>query len=129
MRVVAIYRDRLLPFSETFIKAQAESLQEFSAVYAGCRRVPGLHLNGSPVVNFKDSVTGRGEEIVLKSLGYAPRISAALAGYNPSLLHAHFGPDGAVALPDGRNFSDKALDVLKRSVIKEQSGPMFWARD
>lgn len=45
-------------------------------------------------------------------------------GYDYVLSIEH--EDGMMS---GNEGLDKALDVLKRSVIKEQPGPMFWARD
>jgi colanic acid/amylovoran biosynthesis glycosyltransferase len=105
MPTVVIFRDSLLPFSETFIPSQAESLVEFGVVYAGCRRVAGLPLNHAPIVHFADSLAGKAEEIALKSLRWAPRMTAALKRHTPDLIHAHFGTDGAVALPLARSLN------------------------
>ena len=41
---VAIFSTTLLPASEGFIRAQAEALSRYQAVYIGCRSVGGLDL-------------------------------------------------------------------------------------
>src|SRR5271166_312631 len=102
MPSVVIFRDRLLPLSETFIPSQVESLSKFRGVYAGCRRVPGLDLSASPSVVLGDEVLGWIEEFSLKRVGWAPRLIARLKEYQPVLLHAHFGTDSTMALPLAR---------------------------
>ncbi len=99
MAAVVIFRDRLLPFSETFIRSQVRSLSRFTGVYAGCRRVPGLELSDNPVVVLGNSALGRAEEILFKTTGWSPSLAMQLGKYQPVVLHAHFGPDGVTALP------------------------------
>lgn len=41
---VILFNGRLLPASETFIRAQGEGLEKFTPYYVGARRVPGLTL-------------------------------------------------------------------------------------
>jgi colanic acid/amylovoran biosynthesis glycosyltransferase len=105
MPTVVIFRDRLLPFSETFIRSQVRSLSKFSAIYAGCRRVPGLELSANPVVVLANGALGRVEEILFKTAGWSPRMAARLGKYEPVILHAHFGPDGVTALPLARRLN------------------------
>jgi colanic acid/amylovoran biosynthesis glycosyltransferase len=102
MRSVIIFRDRLLSLSETFIRSQVSNLSRFSGVYAGCRRVPGLELTDNPIVVMANSAMGRAEELMLKATGRCRRLAARLEEYKPVVLHAHFGPDGATALPLAR---------------------------
>jgi colanic acid/amylovoran biosynthesis glycosyltransferase len=99
MRSVIIYRDGLLPLSETFIRSQVRSMTRFTGVYAGCRRIPGLDLSGNPAVILRGKRFGRVRETIFKEFGRANNFVKELKQYEPSLLHAHFGPDGAVALP------------------------------
>jgi colanic acid/amylovoran biosynthesis glycosyltransferase len=99
MSSVIIYRDRLLPLSETFIQSQARQLSAFQAIYAGCRRVPGLDLRDKPVVVLKQGPVGRAEELIFKTTGWSPSLYSQLQQYRPVILHAHFGPDGTTALP------------------------------
>jgi len=102
MPAVAIFRDWLLPFSETFIQAQADALARFDAVYVGCRRCSGLEMSGHPTVLLHPGRVGRIEKILLRTTGIAPRLVSGLRKHNPALLHAHFGPDGALAMPLAR---------------------------
>jgi len=102
MPAVAIFRDWLLPFSETFIQAQADALARFDAVYVGCRRCSGLDISGHPIVLLHPGRLGRIEKILLRTTGIAPRLVSGLRKHNPALLHAHFGPDGALAMPLAR---------------------------
>ena len=41
-KTLIVYREELLGPSETFIRAQGESLERFRAFYLGFQRVPGL---------------------------------------------------------------------------------------
>ena len=102
MPSVVIFRERLLPLSETFIRSQVSSLSKFKGIYAGCSRVSGLDLSPNPVVVMGTRMIGRAEEVALKTVHWAPLLTARLAKYQPALLHAHFGPDGALALPLAR---------------------------
>jgi colanic acid/amylovoran biosynthesis glycosyltransferase len=105
MNSVIIFRDQLLPLSETFIRSQVSSLSRFNGIYAGCRRVPGLELTGNPVIVLANNAMGRAEELTLKAMGRCPRLAARLRQYKPVVLHAHFGPDGATALPLARQLN------------------------
>jgi colanic acid/amylovoran biosynthesis glycosyltransferase len=99
MSSVIIFRERLLPLSETFIRSQVRSLSRFKAIYAGCRQVPGLDLSDDPMIVMGTHMMGRIEELSLKVARWAPLLTARLMKCEPVLLHAHFGPDGALALP------------------------------
>ena len=102
-RAVAIYRENLLTYSETFILNQGESLRRFTPYYVGTRRLPGLDLPcGRTLVLNGGGAVGRVEELVYKAADVSPRLVARLRALQPSLLHAHFGPDGAAALPLAR---------------------------
>src|SRR5260370_29828096 len=96
---VIIFRDALLPLSETFIRAQKECLSRFNGIYSGCRLVGGIDLWDRPAIVVNQSAFGRVEEVIFRSTGWAPRLAAKLKKYSPVLLHAHFGPDGATSLP------------------------------
>lgn len=98
--IVAIYRDHLLSPSETFILRQAETLRESIPYYVGSRRVSGLQLPAERtlVVN-QGGLSGMAYEAAFKLWGVAPRLKRRLRDLNPALLHAHFGLDGAKALP------------------------------
>jgi glycosyltransferase involved in cell wall biosynthesis len=101
---VLIYRDTLLPQSETFIVSQAESLSDFAPFYVGARQVPGIEVSPDRRFLINDGTRrGRAREILFKVLGRISRRQIeALAARNPRLIHAHFGPDGLLALPLSR---------------------------
>jgi glycosyltransferase involved in cell wall biosynthesis len=98
MPTVAVFRDWLLPISETFIPAQVDSLAKFDSVYVGCRRCDGLTTSRHPVVVMRAGLLGRAEKLLLRTTGLAPTLVSGLRKHNPALLHAHFGPDGALAM-------------------------------
>lgn len=100
---VAIYRDRLLPPSETFVLDQAESLQRFVPYYLGSRMVQGLSLplERTLVVN-RGGVVGKVSEASHQLFGWEPGFARRARKLNPAMIHAHFGPDGVRALPLAR---------------------------
>ena len=101
---VLIYRDTLLSPSETFILSQAESLSGFRPFYVGARRVPGIEIpsDRSFFVN-NGSWLGRYREILFKVYDrLSPGHLEVLARQKPRLIHAHFGPDGVLALAFAR---------------------------
>lgn len=100
---VGIYREFLLPASETFILGQARSLERFAPVLVGRRRVEGLELGNTAteLVNRGGSRGGLLE--VVHRAGFAPpSFARRVAARRPALLHAHFGPDALNALPLAR---------------------------
>lgn len=97
---VVIYCNYLLPHSETFVRSQAEALQDFIPYYAGCRRVPGLPLpqERTFVIN-NGGLFGKTSEVSYKLCGFAPTFLRQIRKLNPKLIHAHFGQNAAIALP------------------------------
>ena len=81
---VVIFCDHLLYLSETFIRAQAQALRQFSPVYAGSRRVHGLELpaGSSYTINPGDTV-GKIREVVFKLFGKAPDLVRRLRALDP----------------------------------------------
>lgn len=102
---IIIYRDSLLPISETFIKAQAENLETFTPYYAGYKRVEnGLSLPQKFVITSSDKSNKKNtlSEVVMKQMKWNPRLTYKMRQIKPKLLQAHFGPDGVLALPFAR---------------------------
>jgi glycosyltransferase involved in cell wall biosynthesis len=97
---IVIYRHLLLQPSETFIRGQAEALEHFTPYYVGSRLVQGLPLpkERTLVVN-RGGLLGKMSEISSKLGGFAPTFVRQVGNLNPALIHAHFGQDGAMALP------------------------------
>jgi colanic acid/amylovoran biosynthesis glycosyltransferase len=97
---IVIYRDQLLPSSETFIKEQAENLTRYIPYYIGSRSVAGLQLPLERVLTInKQTKIGRVKEVVFKITGYSPFVMNSINKINPVVVHAHFGIDGAIVLP------------------------------
>ncbi|NEQ55653.1 MAG: glycosyltransferase [Leptolyngbya sp. SIO3F4] len=104
MPKVLIYRDQLLPYSETFIPAQGESLLRYQAIYVGVSRltecldtqktillgeIPAI---ASPLRRFWKGIYKLGGVV-------HPQWVEVLKQQQPTLMHAHFGSDGGLALP------------------------------
>jgi colanic acid/amylovoran biosynthesis glycosyltransferase len=107
IRTVIVYRDTLLAHSETFIRAQAESLHCFRPLYVGLRRRVGLRLPESRVCILCGSgILGKLQRARFKLLGSSVAQQRALARETPALIHAHFGPDACDVIPLAR-----ALDI------------------
>jgi glycosyltransferase involved in cell wall biosynthesis len=96
-----MYRDHLLPISETFIKAQGESLTSYNIHYVGSRIID----NGIMLPQEKVTVINQGTyygylvEYLFKKLGFSPLFTKRLKRLKPVLIHAQFGIGGALALP------------------------------
>jgi glycosyltransferase involved in cell wall biosynthesis len=107
VRRVIIYRNELLPASETFVLAQANALQLYTPVFAGIKRVnSGLGITAFPVVTVSSS-----EQVQKKLLrriflrtGRARGFQNAIASHSPALIHAHFATDACAVLPLAQQF-------------------------
>ena len=100
---VAVYRDRLLIASETYIRTQGESLSRYRSHYVCMRRVRGLELPDERVLALnRGGRLGRLREVAFKMFGVSPTLERALRHLHPVLLHAHLGVDGAAAMPLAR---------------------------
>lgn len=109
MQRVLVYRNELLPPSETFVAAQAGALRRFSAGFAGLRHVPGgIPLDPGNVATLTpaDALADKLHRRFFMQTGVAPLFVRALREQNPALIHAHFAVDAAIALP-----LQKRLDV------------------
>ena len=101
MSTVIIFRNELLPISETFIEAQVRSLKSFRPQYVGL--VPAGHsLPLPPSAIFlcgRRSRLSRVLAAAYKSVGHPRRAYSRVREAGANLLHAHFALDGATALP------------------------------
>jgi colanic acid/amylovoran biosynthesis glycosyltransferase len=98
-----IYRNELLPASETFILSQGESLSAFRAIYLGLRRVPGLEVPEDRCVLLATGHYTRLKAAWLKLLGATTSDIIRLRALRPALVHAHFGIDATNAMPIARS--------------------------
>lgn len=96
---VAIWRNRWLPRSETFVRDHVESLQRHQPFTLGLERLrDGMDFRPD-CAPFPDSALGRRLERLSYRTGYRGVHDRAIARRRPVLLHAHFGVDAVTALP------------------------------
>lgn len=100
MPTVLIYRDQLLPYSETFIPAQGGGLSRYSPIYVGASRLTP-RLDDEKIVILGEIPTFSRLWKGLYKVGGAvhPGWITTLKQHNPALVHAHFGSDGGLVLP------------------------------
>ena len=100
MSTVLIYRDQLLPYSETFIPAQGESLSRYRAIYVGTSRLIQHPDREKMIVLGEHSFFNRLWKGGYKLIGMAPfHWTHVLRQHTPVLVHAHFGSDGGLVFP------------------------------
>ncbi len=105
---VLIYRDVLLPPSETFIKWQSSSLTRFEPYYAGLSADKGLELPDEKLFTVDEGgnfCLGAIKKLVFKYCGVDFGLSSRIARVEPKLIHAHFGTGGVTALPLARKLN------------------------
>jgi glycosyltransferase involved in cell wall biosynthesis len=94
--VAAIFRSPLFNASETFVPAQAAALRRYQPLVVGLERKGAV----PPALADRLFLLDRpGERLALKLLGRGGGVAERLGCFRPALIHAHFGPDGLLALP------------------------------
>lgn len=101
---VLVFKETLLPPSETFILAQMGALRRYRATLVGLERcVPSLPLPPDPLLLTDASGSlARYRAKVYRRLPIAPRFHARARRKRPALVHAHFGSGGTSAMPLAR---------------------------
>jgi colanic acid/amylovoran biosynthesis glycosyltransferase len=101
-----IFRSVLLPYSETFIPAQAEKFQVFKPFYAGLKPVKGIRLPE------ERTLTATSSSWIAKLIRSAaicgqmdPQFVTSVRKIHPELIHAHFEEGGLIALPLAQRLS------------------------
>ncbi|WP_448383395.1 glycosyltransferase [Desulfosoma sp.] len=100
---VLVYRDHLLPLSETFVVNQTLGLESFEAFLVGSKPGPppriALPKDRLRLIN-PGGRRGLLREVLFKFFGVIPKdIWEWCRSLKPVLVHAHFGPDGTLAMP------------------------------
>lgn len=99
---IIVFRDHLLPASETFVKAQALMLKGYASYFVGSRRVSGLDLPADRVIliNNGNTLQEKLREKFFKLTLRPPRtLLKQLRLLAPELIHAHFAFDAIFAFP------------------------------
>lgn len=101
---VIIYRDQLLPASNTFVQKQAEFLKSYDPVYFGSREENNFRSSGLNIwmPNYFLGALNYLEQIHFKVFdgvpSYVREFRKRFGQEIPQMLvHAHFGPDGLLA--------------------------------
>ena len=115
-KTVLVYRNELLPVSETFIKEQILALEDWRAVLVGRKRLNELPLDdlnvrivGAASPAFSSRVSWKAHRL-LRSI--PSHIKRSLEAEAPCLVHAHFGPDALDAFPLARALNLPMLVTL-----------------
>lgn len=98
---VLLFRNELLPISETFIAGQARSLARYEPWLAGLKRVPGgLALDEKRVIaaTQENSLREKISRRIYLRAGIAPAFLRRIETVKPHLIHAHFATDACAAL-------------------------------
>ncbi len=102
-RTILAFWNQPFALSETFVYNQIARLQRYQAVLLGVKLPPPPRISQTEIplylINRGDR-RGRWHEFVLKALGMAPGdVIRWMRAVQPCLIHAHFAPYGAIALP------------------------------
>ncbi|MEJ5914319.1 glycosyltransferase [Pseudokineococcus sp. 1T1Z-3] len=99
---VVVWRDEVLPSSETFVANQVGAMTRWRPLLAGLYRRPSLlDVDPALVVAGSGRVAGVHRRWVRAS-GRSRRLDALLARPGVRLVHAHFGRDGMLVAPAAR---------------------------
>lgn len=99
MRRVLIYRNDLLPISETFIRDQAGAMMRFQPCFLGLiRPTRSLEIPSDAILLTRSfSLSSRVRKRLYRMTGIAPVFHRRAARVDAELIHAHFAPDGRIA--------------------------------
>jgi colanic acid/amylovoran biosynthesis glycosyltransferase len=119
MPAILIFKETVLPRSETFILAQMQAMRSLSARLIGLEGVPsGLPLPSKPLLlcHSHGGVAALRAKIYRKS-GIAPIFHARARREEPALLHAHFASGGLTAIPLAKSLGVPLLVTLHGSDV------------
>ena len=114
-RKVLIYRNELLPPSETFILSQANALRRFQPIFVGLKRVSsGLEIATHPVLTLSnaESWMEKAKRRIFLRTGHANQFIRAVVAQRPRIMHAHFAVDAGAALPIAKKLSTPLVVTL-----------------
>ncbi len=98
LREVVVWRNQVLPPSETFIANQAASYRRWKPVFAGLDAVPNAW-DIVPAISFAGTTPQSvAQRTMLTRAGVSPRLRRFLARPAVGIVHAHFGLDATDVL-------------------------------
>jgi glycosyltransferase involved in cell wall biosynthesis len=119
MAEILIFKETVLPRSETFILAQMQALRHVSTRLIGLEEVTaGLSLPSKPILLSRTpgGAAALRAKIYRKS-GIAPLFHARAKRERPALLHAHFASGGLTAIPLAKSLGVPLLVTLHGSDV------------
>jgi colanic acid/amylovoran biosynthesis glycosyltransferase len=128
--VAAIFRSPVFNASETFVQSHALALDRYQPL------IVGLEARGHEAAELADRIVlpTLVQQLALKLLGRSRAFESRLRPLRPVLVHAHFGPDGLVALPIARALGIPLVttlhgyDVSRSPAAMLLSGRLTWTR-
>ncbi|OAN47320.1 glycosyl transferase family 1 [Chloroflexus islandicus] len=112
-KTIVVFCNQPISISETFVYNQIAGLTRYRPAILGTKLPPEprIHLNNLEVSLLNQGgLRGRLRELELKLLGRVPPdIQRWIASQRPALIHAHFVPYGAIALPIAQQFQRPLL--------------------
>jgi colanic acid/amylovoran biosynthesis glycosyltransferase len=127
---VALFRSPVFNASETFVAAQAAGLERYQPLVVGLEdkgHVPAALAGRVLLAN------GAAERLAVR-LGRWGGLGERVEAAGPALIHAHFGPDGLLALPLARRLGLPLVTTLhgyevnRARVAMLASGRLSWLR-
>jgi colanic acid/amylovoran biosynthesis glycosyltransferase len=109
---VAVWRWEWLMASETFIRRQCDSLQRFEAVPMGAVKIASPLVRPTDLIVYASRTARFFWARAFKVLGRGRAVRRSLLRNDVQLVHAHFGPDGAVLVPTVRSLGIPLIVTL-----------------
>lgn len=129
--VVAIFRSPVFHAHETFVRTHALGLRRYRPL------VVGLEDRGNVPPGLEGRILlpgSRAEAVRIRLLGPGGTFAARVRAHAPRLIHAHFAPDGLIALPLARRLGVPLVTTLHGYDVSRtrsrflSSGRLSWVR-
>ena len=117
---VVIWRNWLLPGSETFVVQQAAALRRWDPLFAGLGSQPSAMAVDPALIVEDDAPRTRLDRALWRRSSWSPRLHALLRRRSVGLLHAHFATDAMAVMRAARiarlpmMFTAHGYDVTER---------------
>lgn len=94
-KTVALWKRRLLPGTETFIRNQQDAYSRYAAVAIGSQRQNSPLARESDMLLYENGgILGKFKAKILSACGYSRELSSLLENESIDIVHAHFAPEG-----------------------------------